>query len=90
MAGPEVQSMAPMCSWVVTPPTMLGTRTVVSEIGVILSPKYAPEITAPAAMAGSAPTSGASATKATPSVAAVVHELPMARPTRPQTTRVAG
>ena len=31
--------MAPMCSWVVTPPTIEGTRTVVSEIGVILSPK---------------------------------------------------
>ena len=39
MAGPDVHSMAPMCSWVVTPPTIDGTRTVVSEIGVILSPK---------------------------------------------------
>jgi hypothetical protein len=79
-----------MCWLVVTLPTSDGTRTVVSEIGVILSPKYAPEITAPAAMAGLAPTSGARATKATPRVAAVVHELPMARPTRPQTIAVAG
>ena len=47
-------------------------------------------MTAPAAMAGSAPTSGASATKATPSVAAVVQELPMASPTTPQTIAVAG
>ena len=89
-AGPDVQIIAPMCWLVVTPPTMDGTRTVVSETGVILSPKYAPEMTAPAVMAGSAPSSGASATKATPSVAAVVQELPMASPTRPQTIAVAG
>ena len=89
-AGPDVQIIAPMCSLVVTLPTIEGTRTVVSETGVILSPKYAPEITAPAAIAGSAPTSGASATKATPRVAAVVHELPMASPTSPQTSAVAG
>ena len=47
-------------------------------------------MTAPAAIAGLAPTSGASATNATPSVAAVVHELPIARPTSPQTSAVAG
>ena len=34
-AGPEVQIMAPMCSLVVTFPTMEGTSTVVSEIGVL-------------------------------------------------------
>ena len=39
MAGPEVQIIAPMCWLVVTPPTIDGTSTVVSEIGVILSPK---------------------------------------------------
>ncbi len=38
-AGPDVQIIAPMCWLVVTPPTMDGTRTVVSETGVILSPK---------------------------------------------------
>ena len=38
-AGPDVQIIAPMCSLVVTPPTMEGTRTVVSDTGVILSPK---------------------------------------------------
>ena len=89
MAGPDVHSMAPMCSWVVTPPTIDGTRTVVSEIGVILSPKYAPEMTAPAAITGSAPRIGARATNATPRVAAVVHELPMASPTSPHTIAVA-
>ncbi len=89
-AGPEVQIMAPMCWLVVTFSTIDGTSTVVSEIGVILSPKYAPEMTAPAAMTGLAPTSGARATNATPKVAAVVHELPMDSPTRPQTMAVAG
>ena len=39
IAGPDVQIIAPMCCWVVTPPTIDGTSTVVSEIGVILSPK---------------------------------------------------
>src|SRR4051795_5975470 len=89
-AGPLVQIIAPMCSWVVTLPTIDGVRTVVSETGVILSPKYAPEMTAPAVMAGSAPMSGAIATNATPGVAAVVQELPMARPTTPQMMTVAG
>ena len=39
IAGPDVQIIAPTCSWVVTPPTTDGTSTVVSEMGVILSPK---------------------------------------------------
>ena len=41
-----------------------------------------------AALAGAA--IGANDTKATPSVAAVVQELPIARPTRPQMIAVAG
>src|SRR5829696_8883070 len=88
IAGPDVQTMAPMCWFTVTPPTIEGTRTVVSDSGVSLSPKYAPETTAPAVITGSAPSSGASATNATPSVAAVVHELPIVSPTRPQITTV--
>src|SRR5918993_743734 len=48
IAGPDVQIIAATCWFTVTPPTIEGTRTVVSESGVILSPKYAPEITAPA------------------------------------------
>ena len=75
-----------MCCWTLTPSTIDGTSTVVSETGVILSPKYAPETTAPAVMAAEAPISGASATSATPRVAAVVHELPIASPTSPQMT----
>src|SRR5829696_928204 len=88
IAGPDVQIIAPMCSLTVTPPTIDGTSTVVSESGVSLSPKYAPETTAPAVITGSAPSSGARATNATPSVAAVVHELPIVSPTRPQITTV--
>src|SRR3954468_16438083 len=88
IAGPDDQIIAPTCSLTVTPPTIDGTSTVVSDNGVSLSPKYAPLMTAPAAMTGLAPSSGASATNATPSVAAVVHELPITRPTRPQITTV--
>src|SRR3954447_9744418 len=88
IAGPDDQIIAPTCSLTVTPPTIDGTSTVVSDNGVSLSPKYAPEMTAPAAMTGSAPRSGASATNATPRVAAVVHELPMVKPTSPQMTTV--
>ena len=36
--GTTVHSMPRMCSSVVTPPTRLGTRTVVSDSGDILSP----------------------------------------------------
>ena len=39
IAGPDVQIIAPMCWFVVTPPTIDGVRTVVSETGLILSPK---------------------------------------------------
>ena len=39
IAGPDVQTIAPMCWLTVTPPTIDGTRTVVSDSGVILSPK---------------------------------------------------
>ena len=41
-------------------------------------------MTAPAVITGFAPSSGASAMNATPSVAAVVHELPIVTPTAPQ------
>ena len=47
-------------------------------------------MTAPAVIAGFAPSSGASATNATPSVAAVVQELPMVSPTTPQMSAVTG
>jgi hypothetical protein len=38
-AGPAVQNMLRMCWPTVTPPTRRGTRMVVSDKGVILSPK---------------------------------------------------
>jgi hypothetical protein len=55
-AGPAVQIMFLMCWPVVRPrPTSCGTRMVVSDSGVILSPKYAPRMTAPAAVASDRP-----------------------------------
>jgi hypothetical protein len=50
-----------------------------------LSPKYAPPITAPAAIGSSRPSTLAIPTKATPRVPAVVQELPVTMPTRAQT-----
>ena len=47
-------------------------------------------MTAPAVIAGFAPSSGASATNATPRVAAVVQELPIVSPTTPQMSAVTG
>ena len=54
---------------------------VVSESGDILSPKKAPETTAPAVIAGEAPKASPMPIKATPTVAQVVRLLPMATPT---------
>ena len=89
-AGPAVQNMLRMCWPVVRPPpTSFGTRIVVSESGVILSPKYAPQMTAPAAIAFERPITFAMPTNATPSVPAVVHELPVTMPTIAQIAAVA-
>jgi hypothetical protein len=88
-AGPAVQNMLRMCLPVVSPPpTSCGTRIVVSESGVILSPKYAPQITAPAATCAGSPITLAIPTNATPSVPAVVHELPVTSPTIAQIAAV--
>ena len=89
IAGPAVQNMLLMCWLVVRPrPTSLGTRIVVSESGDILSPKYAPQMTAPAAAASERPMTFAMPTKATPSVPAVVQELPVTMPTIAQIAAV--
>ena len=89
-AGPAVQNMLRMCWAVVRPrPTNCGTRIVVSESGVILSPKYAPQMTAPAAIGFETPITPAMPMKATPSVPAVVHELPVTMPTTAQIAAVA-
>src|SRR6516164_20674 len=84
--GATVHSMPRMCWFTVTPPTRLGTRIVVSDNGDILSPMYAPEMTAPAVIAVDIFSTGAMPTNATPSVAAVVQELPVTAPTSAQMT----
>ena len=58
-------------------PAMAGARFVVSDKGDILSPKYAPEIIAPAVTDGDKPNPVAIPISATPNVPATVHELPM-------------
>src|SRR5215203_7259513 len=76
--------------WLATDaPVMLGTSTVVSDSGVILSPTYAPEITAPAVIAWSMPSTLAMPTKATPSVPDVVQELPVTNPVMAQMSATA-
>ena len=60
-------------------PDMEGARFVVSENGDILSPKYAPEIIAPAARPSGIPAALAIPINATPMVPAVDQELPVAR-----------
>lgn len=67
-------------------PATAAARFVVSDNGDILSPKYAPEITAPAAKAGFSPSASEIATSATPIVPITVHELPTARATTAQMT----
>ena len=52
-------------------------RTVVSESGDILSPKYAPESMAPAVHPSLKPSALPMPIRATPMVATVVHELPV-------------
>ena len=83
-----LRSMLRMCSGTLLP-TSCGVRMVVSEIGVILSPKYAPEMTAPAVISGETPMTRAIVTRATPIVAAVVQEEPVASPTTPVTRAAA-
>jgi hypothetical protein len=64
--------------------TICAVRIVVSDSGESLSPRYAPEITAPAVIAGETPNIRAIPTKPTPMVPAVVHELPIDRAITPQ------
>ena len=58
-------------------PATAGARFVVSDKGDILSPKYDPEITAPAVTSGERPKPAAIPIKAAPKVPATVQELPM-------------
>src|SRR5699024_3332268 len=60
--------------------TIIDAKLVVSESGDILSPKNAPDTTAPAVISTDKPSAELTLTNATPSVAAVVSELPMLIP----------
>ena len=59
-------------------PAIAGARFVVSDIGDNLSPKYAPDTTAPATIPKSKPNAPPIPIKAIPTVAEVVQELPVA------------
>ena len=71
-------------------PAIAGARFVVSLSGDILSPKYAPEITAPAVIPAGILKAIPTATKAIPTVADVVYELPVVKETRVETISVRG
>ena len=73
-----------------SPPAIAGARFVVSLSGDILSPKYAPEITAPAVIPGDILNAVPTATNAIPTVAEVVYELPVVRETIAVTINVRG
>ena len=86
--GTVVQSMCRM--WVKrSVPAIAGARFVVSDSGDILSPKYAPEITAPAASPMFSSCAVAMPIRATPTVPAVVQELPVASETKAQIAHAA-
>ena len=80
-AGIVVQLMFFICSNKSTL-TILAAKFVVSDKGDILSPKKAPETIAPAVSATDASTALAILINATPIVATVVNELPIAVPIR--------
>ena len=62
-------------------PDIAGARLVVSERGDILSPKYAPDIIAPPINPGGSPKALPVPKSAMPTVAIVLHELPVANET---------
>ena len=70
-------------------PAIAAAKLVVSESGDNLSPKYAPEIIAPAVIAGGAPSAVPIPISATPTVATVDQELPVAIETIEQITTAA-
>ena len=75
-AGPVVQTICPICSYKVVP-AAIGAKFVVSDNGDILSPKYAPETTAPATTGNGAPIPAATPISTTPTVPADPHEVPV-------------
>src|SRR5690606_14605649 len=71
-------------------PAHAGAMMVVSEIGDILSPKYAPEMIAPAVIGSDMSMPWATPISATPRVPATVQELPIDNATIAHTRQVAG
>ena len=69
-------------------PVTEAAKTVVSESGETLSPKYAPEIMAPAIHPEENPCASPIPIKAIPIVAIVVHELPVITETMQQIKQV--
>ena len=66
-------------TWVNTSvPAIAGARFVVSESGDILSPKYAPDMIAPAAIGAGMPSPIAIPMRARPIVPIVPHDVPVA------------
>ena len=61
---------------------MAEAKLVVSDKGDILSPKYAPEITAPATIGAGKPKAFPIPISAIPTVAVVLHELPIIKETK--------
>ena len=72
-----------------SPPAMAGAKLVVSLKGDILSPKYAPDSTAPAVIPNEMPKASPIPIKAIPTVAAVVQLLPVAMEIMAQITTLA-
>ena len=65
-------------TWVIrSDPAMIAAKLVVSERGEILSPKYAPDMIAPATQPSWIPKERPIPIKANPIVAIVVQELPV-------------
>ena len=71
-------------------PATAGVRLVVSDSGDILSPKKAPETTAPAAQYSGTPSAWAMPMMARPTVPTVPHEVPVASETTVARMQVAG
>ena len=88
MLGNVVHTICPMCPNKSVPATA-GARLVVSDRGDILSPKYEPEIIAPAVISSDIPIPAAAPINAMPTVPATVQELPMDRAINAQIMQLA-
>lgn len=71
-------------------PATEDASTVVSDIGDILSPKYAPEIMAPAVNASGTLSALPMPSKAMPIVAIVVHDVPVMSDTKAEMMQAHG